>query len=447
MPTFELSPASPIHFAFETSGSAIRTGESIADNYLFTDSGIEDFYNCNKLERTEWCQPYNCDDTTSFQFQWEVTDKWPEIIVKDQDDAQVGTLFAEWIAQDTDGVDYYNVDIDFSNYDCGDCLTIEINSLDMDTSESTCWSDEGGANWQDGGSNTGSSEVTLVRTGAVATRTTAPGVPVAIDRTIGYCDNLTFSANTYYMIEIYIYEVDSSSSFSNGIDIELDVTTDLSDATVLAQQTANPAVDGYGTWHAVRTVFKTGADTTGNIYLRLETSTAPQANGYVISDDLVFKSVSGSPLLEATSDQICLATNHECSLLLRYTSDEDAYGIHYPTTVADRPVHYLRLRAQYHQFELRDPEHETPDDASNTARVQYSRPQKIHTLRTDALPPYMITALLFAAKHPDFKIDGVNYICVTQNLAPEWEPELFMQARVDLEMRLEAYPFSFAKCQ
>lgn len=111
-----------------------------------------------------------------------------------------------------------------------------------------------------------------------------------------------------------------------------------------------------------------------------------------------------------------LATTHPCTKLLSWTNDDDAFSIPYSSIVF---TNYLRLIALIEK--PRYPQEIDRFAFSNGERkILYSTSEKIWKLMFDYAPEYIHDAVALAKIHDHFYIDGVEYICTSDEYQPEW---------------------------
>lgn len=147
-----------------------------------------------------------------------------------------------------------------------------------------------------------------------------------------------------------------------------------------------------------------------------------------------------SGLLLVASNYICsecydLKASHDCTKLLSWTNDDDAFGIDYDGTYD--VVHYLRVYALFEK-----PRYQQEGDifmySDGEKKMLYGKSEKIWTLTIDYLPQYLHDAIAIGKIHDHFYVDGVEYICEAGNYEPEWRGRLKLaQGKLEVKKIIE----------
>lgn len=122
--------------------------------------------------------------------------------------------------------------------------------------------------------------------------------------------------------------------------------------------------------------------------------------------------------------------SHACTKLLAWTNDDDGFGIAYSQVSI---IHNLRVSAIFQNS--RYPEKiDRFAFSDGTRKILYADGEKIWQLYFDYLPEYLHDAISSAKKHDHFYIDGVEYICSSDNYEPEWRKQLLLaQSKIDVQ--------------
>lgn len=161
---------------------------------------------------------------------------------------------------------------------------------------------------------------------------------------------------------------------------------------------------------------------------------------YVLSEGLSSGELDS---LLICSEPFCVGT-HNCTKLLRWRNDENAYNFDYESDTSF--YFYMRLsgrlgRARY----PKDKKNFENSNADNT--ILYSQTDKVLEYVTDHLPEYIHDALSIAIEHDTFEILDTDrsdayiaYVSEEEDYDPDWEDELAL-AKVRFELK-EATPDS-----
>lgn len=206
-----------------------------------------------------------------------------------------------------------------------------------------------------------------------------------------------FTPNTSYIVS---YEVKNRSAGSVYISIGFD--------TIGTSRSAD------GTYTEILTLGNSIGD--GRIYFS-------PSNDFVGSIDNVVVYLAES----VCSQCYDLAETHDCTKLLSWTNDDDAFGIPYSgmagLAYSNDYTNYLRVKAL-----LQTPRYPQESErfvySNGLRKILYATSEKIWILNIDYVPQYIHDSIALAKIHDHFYIDGVEYICVDGNYEPEWRGQL-----------------------
>lgn len=118
----------------------------------------------------------------------------------------------------------------------------------------------------------------------------------------------------------------------------------------------------------------------------------------------------------ACTECLCISDTWGCSLLLRWTNDENAFGFEYELSGF---VQSLRVRA-----DLGKDNYKTDEDnfrfSDGRREILYADVSKLQGLTIGDMPDYLHAALAIGLKHDDFWIDSVKFICEAEDYTPNW---------------------------
>lgn len=408
MPTLNIPLASPVFFVYKTGAGTIRQSEILPDNSLYP-SGTT---SCGVVY-PEFSQPYNCDDQIEVQFEYENGSSIPFLQIMDTEDeiqyTDLGTNVSgnfweySWIWSDV-----------IAN--CPACLYLRIVSATLGSNLISC-GDSGTfetgtvGSWgvSTGGSNVVAKSSTVARTGTFSAQVTAPGAVSASEREILGCTaSFSLSANTFYKYSLYVYDDSSTPFIQDGRPLNLDIS-DFSDATVIAETTPTPSVDGRDTWLLVDITFRTGSDTSGRIFL--ETSADPQVNGILYIDDMILAAYS--LVEEAVTNNIQLKSSHDCTAYLQYYNDEDSMNQYFGNNFKNR----LRVPLIVGRPNIQSENLVFVDSIGTRAKIS-SYMSKIYPISIGYLPDHLVNTFQIALEHDHLLIDGIEYTS-EENFEPE----------------------------
>lgn len=157
------------------------------------------------------------------------------------------------------------------------------------------------------------------------------------------------------------------------------------------------------------------------------------SNSYISITGLNTISIDNVSVKEAEvacSTCYALDDEHECTKLLTWTNDDDGFGIPYSSVSF---TNYLRIRAF-----VEKPRYPQEVDrfafSDGTRKILYASGEKIWTLFMDYLPEYLHDAIANGKIHDHFYIDGVEYICTSDEYQPEWRSRLKLaQGKIEIQ--------------
>lgn len=108
------------------------------------------------------------------------------------------------------------------------------------------------------------------------------------------------------------------------------------------------------------------------------------------------------------SELICVCDPEPCEMTIDYRNDVDAFGYAYEFD----PTFYNRIRvcARLKNAIIQNISFENNKDTFGNYAAYYANADKVETLETEWIPPYLANAINIALQHSDVKINGVNYI-------------------------------------
>ena len=108
------------------------------------------------------------------------------------------------------------------------------------------------------------------------------------------------------------------------------------------------------------------------------------------------------------SELICGCDPEPCEMTIDYRNDVDAFGYAYEFD----PTYYNRIRvcARLKNAVIQNIAFENNKDTFGNYAAYYANADKVETLETEWIPPYLANAINIALQHSDVKINGVNYI-------------------------------------
>lgn len=134
------------------------------------------------------------------------------------------------------------------------------------------------------------------------------------------------------------------------------------------------------------------------------------------------------------SECYSLQTIHECTKLLKWTNEDNAFNIPYSEATI---VHYLRLYAK--KDRSRYPTvGDTFKKSNGESDIIYAAREKIWRLSFDYLPEYIHDAISIAKIHDHFFLDNVEYISPIANYDPEWRDKMSLsQSNIEIQKKID----------
>jgi hypothetical protein len=165
-------------------------------------------------------------------------------------------------------------------------------------------------------------------------------------------------------------------------------------------------------------------DVDGNEVFTLDDVTGITASGGIIQyeidwteiDEGCYQIYISDESIDYVSDCLTLALAHDCTLLLSWTNDEDAYGFNYSDLSFTQ---LLRVKAKLWQPNYPKEKNVFKDNAGNR-RILKSETSKEELLTIGEMPEYLHDSLAIGLEHDDFYIDGVKYTNEETEYTPKW---------------------------
>lgn len=153
-------------------------------------------------------------------------------------------------------------------------------------------------------------------------------------------------------------------------------------------------------------------------------------DGGILGANCTLDNVSVKPAEIICSTCYDLKDEHPCTKLITWTNDDDGFGIPYSSVEFNNS---LRIYAF-----IEKPRYPTSSDrfafSDGRRKILYATSEKIWIFFVDYLPEYLHDALAVAKIHDHFYIDGVEYICTSDEYVPEWRNRLKLaQGRFDIQ--------------
>jgi hypothetical protein len=120
--------------------------------------------------------------------------------------------------------------------------------------------------------------------------------------------------------------------------------------------------------------------------------------------------------IDYVSDCLTLELAHDCTLLLSWTNDEDAYGFNYSDLTFTQ---LLRVKAKLWQPSYTKEKNVFKDNAGNRFILK-SETSKEELLTIGEMPEYLHDSLAIGLEHDDFYIDSVKYTNEETEYSPKW---------------------------
>ena len=124
---------------------------------------------------------------------------------------------------------------------------------------------------------------------------------------------------------------------------------------------------------------------------------------------------------EGISECYCVCDNQDCTILLKYSNNVNAFGICYDNNFELN----LRLPASVQSSNITDLEFIKFKNAMHSMTNAYWNGQKIEELATNLLPNWVHEAITTALKHHTLTIDGVQYMGLEEHSPIIEQTEIF----------------------
>jgi hypothetical protein len=121
-------------------------------------------------------------------------------------------------------------------------------------------------------------------------------------------------------------------------------------------------------------------------------------------------------IINYVSDCVSLKLAHDCSILLSWTNDEDAYGFNYSDLSFTQ---LLRVKAKKWHPSYPKEKNVFKDNAGNRMILK-SETSKEEILTISEMPQYLHDALAIGLEHDDFYVDSVKYTNEETEYIPKW---------------------------
>jgi hypothetical protein len=119
--------------------------------------------------------------------------------------------------------------------------------------------------------------------------------------------------------------------------------------------------------------------------------------------------------LEYISDCFHVVTEHDCTKLLTWSNDDNAYGFDFTEGFTQS----LRVRAKKWKPTYKKNK-ETFEDSQGNITVLRSSSKKVEILSISEMPEYLHDALEIGIDHDSFSIDGIPYVVEEPEMSPKW---------------------------
>lgn len=171
-------------------------------------------------------------------------------------------------------------------------------------------------------------------------------------------------------------------------------------------------------WYQITTVFNSGSNTSINLGLYFNGNLNNFAGGGVLAPGVYFYIDSLSLRGPVETESECFKLGEfECTKLLRWSNNENAYGFTYDGTTFE---HELRVKSKLWMPKYPKDKKEVFVDSAGNRRILTSRTKKEETFTVDHLPEYLHDALSIGVEHDNFYIDDVKYINEDNDYDPSW---------------------------
>jgi hypothetical protein len=165
-------------------------------------------------------------------------------------------------------------------------------------------------------------------------------------------------------------------------------------------------------------------DENGVTVFTLEDTTGVTSSGDIVQyeidwsdfDDGCYQIYISDVVIDYVSDCLTVKLTHDCTFLLSWTNDENAYGFDY-ANLDFTPK--LRVEAKKWKPSYPKEKNVFKDNAGNRTILK-SETSKEEILTISEMPEYLHDALAIGLDHDSFMIDGVEYVNEETEYTPKW---------------------------
>lgn len=125
---------------------------------------------------------------------------------------------------------------------------------------------------------------------------------------------------------------------------------------------------------------------------------------------------------DSLSECYCVCDAHECTVLLKYKNENNAFGLYYDE---NSPYNYFRIEASVLSTPIKDKELIQFKNTLHFMNIPYWDGMKVFTLATDLVPAWVHNTLAVALKHRELLIDSVRYVSIEEHTYSEELTEIF----------------------
>ncbi len=239
--------------------------------------------------------------------------------------------------------------------------------------------------------------------------------------TIGVVYAITFeivSSNPAYGVTVESL-TDTPSSMAEGVysHVGVAISEDLVFSAIGAAVRIKNIIVGEIPMYSIK-------DSEGNIIFTLSDETGVTALGETIQYELdwtdteegCYQVYISDGIIDYVSDCLTVKLAHDCTLLLSWTNNEDAYGFNYSDLSFTQ---LLRVEAKKWQPSYTKEKTVFKDNAGNRYILK-SETSKEELLTIAEMPQYLHDCLAIGLEHDDFYIDSVKYTNEETEYSPKW---------------------------
>ncbi len=165
-------------------------------------------------------------------------------------------------------------------------------------------------------------------------------------------------------------------------------------------------------------------DLDGNEVFAMTDLTGVTAEGDIIQYDIDWSEIEEScynihisdGIIDYISDCLSVKLTHDCTILLSWTNDENAFGFNYEEL---NFTPNLRVKAKLWQPNYTKEKDVFKDNAGNRTILK-SETSKEELLTVSEMPEYLHDAMAIAVEHDDFYVDGLKYTNEETEYTPKW---------------------------